>query len=363
MSLSLRLRHRQGDFTLDAAFEAPHGVTALFGRSGTGKSTILRAVAGLLRPDAGHIALNDRTLLDTSTRTCLPAHRRRIGVIFQEDRLFPHLSVGQNLGYGRWLSRQRGARIEQERIIEMLGIGSLLARRPAGLSGGERQRVAIGRALLMQPQLLLADEPLAALDEARKAEILPYFEQMRDEFNVPILYVSHAAAEVARLATTVVALQDGRVLRQGTAVDVLGDPMVAPHRETALGAEIKTVVAGHTEDGLTELQADGVTILIPRSSRAIGDMVRVRIAAHDVILARTRPQGLSALNILPCRVTQITRSQGVEANVSLACGRTRLEARIAHRTIGALDLAPGVECFAVVKSVAIGADQMSEERR
>lgn len=359
MTLSVQLHHRQGAFTLDATFQASPGITALFGRSGAGKTTILRAVAGLLRPDAGRITLDDTVLLDRAQHQALPAHRRRLGVIFQEARLFPHLSVRQNLGYGRWLSPDRMPGHERDRIIEMLGLGPLLDRRPSGLSGGETQRVAIGRALLSKPRLLLADEPLAALDDARKAEILPYFEMMRDELAVPILYVSHATPEVARLATTVVALRDGAVLRQGTAAEVLSDPRVAPRRDTALGADIIATVAAHTDDGLTELRAGDVPILIPRTDRAIGAQVRIHIAAHDVILARDQPHGLSALNVLPCRVETLRFGDGPQTNVSLSCGAIRLEARVVRRSIDALALAPGARCFAVIKTVAIGADTTS----
>ena len=207
--LSVEVKHARDGFNLDVAFEAPPGITVLFGRSGSGKTTVVNAVAGLLRPDAGRVALKHRVLCDTKNGVCLPPNRRRIGYVFQEGRLFPHLTVRQNLLFGRWFAPRNAPRAELERIVDMLGIGPLLDRRPGGLSGGEKQRVAIGRALLSAPDMILADEPLAALDEARKAEILPYFERLRDETGVPVLYVSHSAAEVARLATTVVVLQDG----------------------------------------------------------------------------------------------------------------------------------------------------------
>ncbi|MDG1129166.1 MAG: molybdenum ABC transporter ATP-binding protein, partial [Paracoccaceae bacterium] len=215
MTLQVSLRHQFAGFDLDVAFEAPPGVTVLFGPSGSGKSTVINAVAGLLRPDRGRIVTDDLVLLDTDARRVLPPHKRRLGYVFQEGRLFPHLSVRQNLLFGRWFA-PRDARGESlDRVVELLGLEHLLDRRPGALSGGEKQRVAIGRALLAAPRLILADEPLAALDETRKAEILPYFERLRDEVAVPILYVSHASAEVARLATTVVALRAGRVAAVG----------------------------------------------------------------------------------------------------------------------------------------------------
>jgi molybdate transport system ATP-binding protein len=203
MSLSVRFAHRFGDFSLDVAFEAPQGVTALFGRSGSGKTSVVNAVAGLVKPETGCIQLGETVLFDAARRISVPVHQRRLGYVFQEGRLFPHLSVRQNLLYGSWFApRETG--VDYDRVVGMLGIDGLLERRPGGLSGGEKQRVAIGRALLANPQLLLMDEPLAALDEERKAEILPYLERLCAETAIPVLYVSHSMAEVARLATTLV---------------------------------------------------------------------------------------------------------------------------------------------------------------
>ncbi|PKP67843.1 MAG: molybdenum ABC transporter ATP-binding protein, partial [Alphaproteobacteria bacterium HGW-Alphaproteobacteria-8] len=201
MTLQIALKHSFKGFELDIDFEAPPGVTVLFGPSGSGKTTVINAVAGLLRPDRGRITAQDWVLVDTEARQFLPPHRRRLGYIFQEGRLFPHLTVRRNLLYGRWFAPREARGESLSRVVEMLGIGALLDRRPSALSGGEKQRVAIGRALLSGPKLILADEPLAALDEGRKAEILPYFERLRDEVTIPILYVSHSSAEVARLAT------------------------------------------------------------------------------------------------------------------------------------------------------------------
>ena len=201
--IEIALRHEFGGFALDLGFTAPAGVTALYGPSGSGKSTVLNAVAGLLRPQAGRIAVDGAVLTDTARGVFVPPHRRRLGIVFQDGRLFPHLTVRQNLRYGRWFA-PKGPRANEAAIVGMLGIGPLLDRAPATLSGGERQRVAIGRALMSEPRLILADEPLSALDEDRKAEILPYLERLRDELAVPMLYVSHAPAEVARIATTVV---------------------------------------------------------------------------------------------------------------------------------------------------------------
>ncbi|WP_417207732.1 molybdenum ABC transporter ATP-binding protein [Antarctobacter sp.] len=353
--LGVAVRHRLGDFMLDARFDAPQGLTVLFGRSGSGKTSVINAVAGLMRPDMGRVCVGDRVLGDTAQGIWLPPNRRGLGYIFQEGRLFPHLSVRQNLLYGRWFS---GSTLSLEPVVEMLGLGALLDRRPGALSGGEKQRVAIGRALLADPGLILADEPLAALDEARKAEILPYFERLRDEARCPILYVSHSAAEVARLATTVVVLQNGRVVRQGTASEVLSDPDVTPAGIRAVGAVLEARVAAHHEDGLTELDAGGVRLFLPRVRQDIGAPLRVRIAAQEVILSRGRPEGLSALNILPGTVDSIREGEGPGALVSLDTPAGRVLARVTRRSAEALGLAPGVACYAVVKTVAIAREDV-----
>ena len=192
MTLSVSTRHRLGSFELNASFTSDGGVTALFGRSGSGKTSMIRIIAGLLRPDSGQISLDGEVLADSGKRLFLPAHRRHFGYVFQEARLFPHLSVAQNLNYGKWFATEKAEQANENRIIDMLGIGHLLQRRPNKLSGGEKQRVAIGRALLSSPRLLLMDEPLASLDEERKAEIIPYLERLRDETKIPIFYVSHS---------------------------------------------------------------------------------------------------------------------------------------------------------------------------
>ncbi|SDY79672.1 molybdenum ABC transporter ATP-binding protein [Citreimonas salinaria] len=353
MTLSVRLRHRLGAFALDAEFMAPPGLTVLFGRSGSGKTTIVNAVAGLLMPDEGRIVAGDRTLLDTKRGIRLKSHRRRLGYIFQEGRLFPHLTVRQNLAYGAWFAPRHAPRENRDRVVELLGIGSLLDRRPGALSGGEKQRVAIGRALLSAPRLILADEPLAALDEARKAEILPYFERLRDEVSIPILYVSHSATEVARLATTIVALDAGRVVAQGPAAEMLADPAVLPTGAREAGAVVQARVAHHHADGLTELDAGGTPLFLPRVGAPPGDTLRVRISAHDVILARQRPDGLSALNILPGVVQELRPGAGPGTIVALETPAGRLLARITRRSAEALRLEPGSQVHAIIKTVSV----------
>jgi len=355
MTLTLQVRHRFPGFDLDIDVQAPPGVTVLFGPSGSGKTTLVNAVAGLLRPDRGRIAAGDWLLLDTATGHVLPPHRRRLGYIFQEGRLFPHLNVRQNLLYGRWFAPRPDPaappRDSLDRVVDLLGLGPLLARRPGALSGGEKQRVAIGRALLAAPRLILADEPLSALDEARKAEILPYFERLRDEVSVPILYVSHASAEVARLATTVIALRAGRVAAMGPPAQVLGDVAAVGAREVA--SVLTARVIAHHDDGLSELATAAGTLHLPRIAAAPGTVIRVRIAASDVILSRDAPAGLSALNILRGTIAEIQPGRGPAARVVLAMGPDRLTARVTRRAVAALELAPGQTCHAILKAVAV----------
>jgi molybdate transport system ATP-binding protein len=367
MSLEVAVRHTFGGFALDAAFTAPAGLTALCGPAGAGKTAVVNAIAGLLAPDGGRVVADGVVLLDTTAGISVPRHRRRVGYVFQEGRLFPHLTVRQNLLFGRWFSAEPAPVTEVDRVGDLLGIGHLLARRQGGLSGGEKQRVAIGRALLASPRILLMDEPLASLDAARKEEILPYLERLRDEARVPILYVSHAVPEVARLATTVVALADGRVIRSGPAPAVLSDPAVFPAAERDEAGVILTArLAGHLPaDGLSELELAGTRLLVPRVEAPSGARLRLRIRARDVMIALVRPEAISALNVLPVSFERVVREDGALVEVSLGLGvGERLLARITRRSLGALALAPGVPCFALVKSVAVGRQDLGvfEER-
>ncbi|QBF32555.1 molybdenum ABC transporter ATP-binding protein [Thalassococcus sp. S3] len=354
MTLRVAISHRFARFALDVSFEAPAGITALFGRSGAGKSTVINAVAGLLRPDAGRIILSKDTLFDADAGTFLPPRKRRLGYVFQDGRLFPHLTVRQNLNYGRRFAPASADAPQFGSVVDLLGIAPLLDRRPGALSGGEKQRVAIGRTLLCNPRMLLMDEPLAALDAARKAEILPYLERLRDQTAIPILYVSHAMAEIARLSTTVVVLDEGRVARSGPAEQVLSDPdMVRQLGVREAGAVLPACVAQHHSDGLTELDFSGGRLFLPRMQAVEGAPIRVRILAQDVILSRTRPTGLSALNILPVTILSIRDGSGPGRIVQLQCGTDRLLARITRRSADALQLRVGDAAFAVIKTVSI----------
>lgn len=358
MSVQVALTHAFPGFTLDLAFEAPPGLTALYGPSGSGKTTVINAVAGLLRPDRGRVVVEGAVLMDTAAGVALPPHRRRAGYVFQDARLFPHLTVRQNLAYGAWFA-PKAPGPDLARIADLLDIAPLLNRRPAGLSGGERQRVALGRAILSRPRILLMDEPLSALDEARKLDILPYLERLRDELHLPILYVSHAMAEVARLATTLVLIDRGRLVAVGPAEAILSDPATAPAlglREA--GALLTVRVAAHEADGLTRLDTGAGPLWLPRVSAAPGTQLRVRILAQDVMLALARPEGISALNVLPVTLRELRRGDGPGALVRLDCGGEAILARITRRSATAMALAPGQQVYAVLKAVSVAQENV-----
>lgn len=350
--IAVDIQQKLGAFALQTKFEAPAGVTAIFGPSGSGKTSVVNAVAGLNRPDAGRIAVGDVVLFDSATRVNIPAHKRRIGYVFQDARLFPHMTVLHNLRYG--------GQHDEAQLIAVLGLEDLLQRMPAGLSGGERQRVALGRALMCNPQLLLMDEPLAALDAARKAEILPYIERLRDTVKIPILYVSHDISEVARLATTLVVLNMGQVAVSGPIGQVLSHPDAVPLVGVrSAGAVITARVSGRLlDDGLTELAFSGGRLVLPGNLGAIGQSVRLRIPAQDVILAKTAPEGISALNVLPVEIIQITEGKGPGVAVGLRSGQDHLLARITRRSAQRMQLAVGQTLFAIIKATAVGPEDI-----
>jgi len=351
MSLEVSLQHRHGAFVLDASFATHGGVTALFGPSGAGKTSVVGAIAGLLRPRKGRIAVNGRLLLDTEMRLFVPAAARRIAVVFQDARLFPHMSVKDNLlfGWRRANTKADGATIAH--VVELLGLGGLLTRSPQRLSGGEKSRVALGRALLASPDMLLLDEPLASLDAARRNEILPYLERLAREARLPMLYVSHSVEEVARLADEIVVMRDGRVTTQGPAFDLLTD-VDAIVGVPPLGAVFEAKVAEHRADGLSLLAFDGGVLTVRRLPQELGTQLRVRLRAEDIMLAREEPRAISANNVLPC-IVHAVRASGDEADIQLLCGATRLVARITGASRERLGLEPGVAVFAIVKSVTV----------
>ncbi len=355
--LEVAVAKRLGAFSLDADFRvAAQGVTALFGRSGAGKSATLGAIAGAVRPDLGRIALGDRVLFDKDGGIDVAMERRAIGWVFQDARLFPHLSVRANLDYGARRARGRDAGVRFDEVVSVLGIEPLLARRPARLSGGERQRVAIGRALLSQPSLLLMDEPLSALDAPRRAEILPFLARLKTQFALPILYVTHSLAEVVRLADQLVVLDEGRVAAQGSLADVLARadlPLLSSRADAA--ATLDGVVAEHlTERGLSRLRIGEVDLFAPRLNQPVGEAVRAIVLARDVLLARVRPEAISARNILAGRIVGLASRPDGSVMVRLTLdGGPALLAAITADAVQSLGLSAGERVWAILKSVAV----------
>ncbi|MFA6154868.1 molybdenum ABC transporter ATP-binding protein [Mesorhizobium sp.] len=354
MSVLVDTSHRLGDFAIDARFESAGRLTALFGPSGSGKTTLINMIAGLIRPGKGRIEVDGRVLVDTDAGTFVPKHKRRIGMVFQDARLFPHMSVAGNLRYGRWFTPAGERYADMDAVVDLLGIGSLLDRRPARLSGGEKQRVAIGRALLASPKLLLMDEPLASLDEARKAEILPYIERLRDETKIPIVYVSHSVAEVARLASDVVMLAQGKVIASGPTEAVMQRLDLLPAEERGEGgAVLDTRVLRHDDTfGMTVLASAAGEIRVPRLAMKTGALVRIRIRARDVMIATEQPAGLSALNILPGTIVALSPGEGPTVEVAIDCNGATVLARITEQSRQMLKLRLGGTVFAVVKTVS-----------
>ncbi|OSP56124.1 molybdenum ABC transporter ATP-binding protein [Pseudoruegeria sp. SK021] len=349
MTLSVQLTHHFDDFTLDVAFDTASGVTALFGPSGSGKTTIVNAVAGLLRPDRGRVALNGVPLFDTDTGHWTPPHRRRIGYVFQDGRLFPHLTVRQNLRYGMWFAgstrNRAGEKATLPAIADLLGLTTLMDRHPADLSGGEKQRVAVGRALLSRPQLLLMDEPLAALDQARKDDILPYLERLRDTTRIPILYVSHAPSEVARLATTVVSLDQGKLTGVGTAADLL--PAQRPI--TILRGRI----CQQDADGMAKIETPIGTLWVSNLGLSVGDAVRVAIKADSIVIAHKRPDTTASLNTLAVVITDLDVASGPLATITLAAGAGTVVARMPQRAVKLLELSRQTACYAILADIRV----------
>jgi molybdate transport system ATP-binding protein len=353
--LRVRLRMDRGAFCLDVDLDLPlRGISALFGHSGSGKTTVLRAIAGLERAPGGVVALGDEVWQDDARGVFVPVHRRAIGYVFQEASLFPHLSVRANLEFGRKRVPAHERRFALEPVTALLGIENLLERRPDGLSGGERQRVAIARALLASPRLLLMDEPLAALDLRRKLEILPYLERMHGELAIPIVYVSHAPDEVARLADHLVLLDDGKAVASGPLTETLARVDLPPSFADDAGVVLDTILAGHEEDALSRLEFAGGALFVGRRREAVGTRLRCRIHARDVSLALDRPQGTSIVNRLPAVVTAVSATDTPgHVLVQLRMGESPLLARITERSRRELGIAPGLRLWVQIKGVAL----------
>jgi len=353
--LEIQLRHQQGDFRLEIDFAgAESGVTALFGPSGAGKTTIVNMVAGLQRPNHGRIDVNGFCLFDAVRGIDLPPEKRRIGYVFQDGRLLPHLSVRKNLTYGMRLTPASRRFVKFDPVVDLLGIDHLLERRPARLSGGEKQRVAIGRALLTSPALLLMDEPLASLDKNRKDEVLPFIMRLGREFAIPILYVSHAIDEIINLAAHLVLIRDGRVIASGDLTELLARAELQTFFGAAeSGAVLATTVSEPQDDsGLTHLCFGNHTLKIPRIPFNRGDAVRVRIPARHVAIALEAPRHTSFQNIYACKVCEIIDNGTTFVDIRLDVGAV-LWARITRLSMKELELTPGQLVYVLIKSVSI----------
>jgi molybdate transport system ATP-binding protein len=354
MSLSVLLRHKFPSVQMDIAFEVPTpGVTVLFGPSGAGKSTIISAAAGLLRPDECRIVIDNQALADTASGVWLPPERRRMGLVFQDARLFPHMSVATNLRFG--LRRAAPGPVQLDEVVELLGIGALLTRRPHTLSGGERQRVAIGRALLAQPHLLLMDEPLASLDAARKAEIMPYLTRLKTALRLPILYVTHSFDEVAKLADSLVLIEAGRVIGCGPLPEIAARADLPLAQRDDAGAVLLCHVVEHDPARqLTRLMGGGATLWLPQLDTPIGAGCRIRIPAREVILAGKAPESISLHNVVPGKVRGISNDgRGRSVLVEIALTDGALIARVTPDAIVKLALAAGKPVLALIKSTSI----------
>jgi len=352
--ISIDIRVKRGKFKLETTFKVPSsGVTALFGPSGSGKTTIVNAIAGLLRPDSGHIAVDRRMLFNSAAGINVEIHKRRLGYVFQEGRLFPHMTVRRNLLYGRPRHTINGPDLND--ISRLLGLDPLLERRPASLSGGERQRVAIGRAMLARPGILLMDEPLASLDAARRQEILPYLTRVREQLEIPVIYVSHQMDEVIRIADTLVLLSEGRVAATGSVEDLTGRldlrPITGRHEA---GAVLACRVAEHDLDfSLTRLEFGANSIWVAAVNASVGEKLRLRVRARDVSIALGAPDGISILNVIPAEVAEITDGTGPQIDIRLALDGVSIWARITKRSAHELELHPGRQVHAMIKAAAI----------
>ena len=352
------VRARLDGFELEVAAEIDTDrVTAIFGPSGSGKSTLLRILAGLERRATGRVALGDEVWLDSARRLDLPAHRRPVGYMFQEARLFSHLSGLGNLRYAARRARRERQAVSFDEVVEALDLEPLLERRTPSLSGGERQRLALGRTLLAQPRLLLLDEPLSALDASRKMEIMPYLEALHPRFGIPTLYVSHSVREVASMAERILVLAGGRVTAEGRTVEVFEHLEVEPldDRFGAVTVLEAKVVRHDPGDHLTWLDLAGQTLVVPNLEHlAEGEEARLVVRARDVSLALRRPRSLSILNVLEGRVCEVREDPGSAfAEVLIDLGTHRLLSRVTRRSLRELELAVGSRVFGLLKSVSL----------
>ena len=357
--LNISLQRRVDAFAFDVTLDAPSGVTGVIGPSGAGKSMLLQMIAGLARPDQGHVTFDGEAISNTATRHFLAPEHRRIGYVFQDALLFPHLSVAQNLDYGA-ARRTSGQSVSRDEVIDLLGLGALLARRPHHLSGGEAQRVSIGRALLSAPRLLLMDEPLSSLDPRRRADIMPFIEALHRRLDLPILYVSHNIDEIARLADRVIVLNEGRIAASGGVADVLNQPDM---QRLILGEDgagdpatiVEAIVAAHDiAHHATSLSLGEARISLPLLPLEVGTIVRLRIHARDVAIATEPPRHISIQNIIEAQINAIAPTGSGQCDITLKVGGSHmLKARITAKAQETLGLHDGMKVWALVKSVAL----------
>ena len=353
--LAIDVARRVGAFELNVAFRTDARVTAFFGRSGAGKTSLVNMIGGLVEPDRGRIEIDGQVLFDSASGVNVPVHARRIGYVFQEGRLFPHYSVRRNLLYGRELAPRSERYVEFDHVVELLGLHALLDRRPGDLSGGEKQRVAIGRALLASPRILLLDEPLASLDATRKNEVMQYIELMRDDVRIPIIYVSHAVDEVVRLADWVVVMAAGKVAAAGTVEDVMGQPDLGTAAGIFQGGTVidARVAAQDLEYDLATLEFDGGRLTVTNLDALVGETVRLRIRARDVSIALELPGAISIQNVLHGRIASVGEAHEGVVVVAVAVGSVTLRSRVTRRAADQLSLKPGMEAYALIKAISL----------
>ena len=357
MQIKLDVRVSLGAFNLAVVLDLPlNGVITLFGPSGAGKSTLLRCIAGLERAGRGYVQVGDEVWRDDAAGTFLPTHARSLAYVFQEPRLFSHLPVEKNLAYGYQRTPQAARYLDWDKIIDLLDLGHLLHRRPHHLSGGEKQRVAIGRALLASPKLLLMDEPLASLDQARKQEVLPFIRKLHDELDVPIIYVSHSLSEVLQITDTMVFMQQGKNIATGSLMSLCSQLELVDYLGDMSGAVIETTVAEHDDEfGLTRLHFAGQDLYVPLQHLAIGQKQRVHVLARNVGIALEAPQvTTSFLNIYQAKVIEIAQPNMTTHSVQLKLDiGVPVVASISRKSLHALQLSPGQTCYVLIKAVSL----------
>ena len=357
MTLLVDLHKTLGTFTINAQFQCSNEITALFGKSGAGKTSIVQMLAGLIKPENGRIVIDDVTLYDSRHQIDLPPNRRRVGYVFQDARLFPHMSVEKNLDYGQRRRRGTGGSPKFDQVVDVLDISHLLERKTRALSGGERQRVAIGRALLSAPQMLLMDEPLASLDSQRKAEIIPFVAEIQREFLLPVIYVSHSIDEVLQLADTVVLVAKGGVAAVGPVENILNRPDLVRVTNTGdAGTVIPARLTKTDQDfdmAIFSFSGGAFQVPAPSGDVEIGQSLRLRARARDVSIALKKPQDVSVMNIFKGTVASVVNGDGPQVDVSINVGETLIWSRITRKSLSELSISPGKSVYAMVKAVAI----------